>query len=322
MYRSFIVFCVMITSVLALRASVKPDFIVDRNGRGDYRNIADVLEVLKDKDPTKTVTVYIRNGFYKEKLELDSTVQNVHFIGESKERTIINYDDHANIDNMRTFRTYTFKIGGRDFLFENLTFENTALQLGQAVAVHLTGDRTVFKNCRFLGNQDTIYAGEAGSRYYFEACHIEGTTDFIFGPATAYFYRCDILCKKNSYITAPNTSESIKYGFILDECTIHIDDGVTNVFLGRPWRPFGMTLFKNCYLPAEIDPLGWDNWRNEENEKTARFMEFKNNGEGANHQNRVKWSRVLTPQEAQDYTLYQVLAGDDHWNPLSISQEK
>jgi len=73
---------------------------------------------------------------------------------------------------------------------------------------------------------------------------------------------------------------------------------VTDVHLGRPWRAYAMTLFINCQLPEGIQPTGWDNWRNKENEKTARYMEYNNTGKGAATKRRASWAKVLTPDEA------------------------
>lgn len=289
------------------------DIVVDRSGRGHFRNIQDAIESIRAFDPNGTVTVFIREGFYKEKILLPTHVCNVKFIGESRDKTIINYDDHANVDKMGTFRTYTLKLQGNDITFENLTIENSAEQLGQAVALHVEGDRIVFRNCRFLGNQDTIYTGRENCRQYFENCYIEGTTDFIFGPSTAWFENCEIHCKKRSYITAASTPQNIEFGYIFNNCKITMAEGVDEVYLGRPWRPHAMTLFMNCALPEGINPLGWDNWRNEENEKTARYMEFNNTGEGSDTGKRVKWAKILTKKEAEKFRLENVMKICEDW---------
>lgn len=289
------------------------DIVVDRSGRGHFRNIQDAIESIRAFDPNGTVTVFIREGFYKEKILLPTHVCNVKFIGESRDKTIINYDDHANVDKMGTFRTYTLKVQGNDITFENLTIENSAEQLGQAVALHVEGDRIVFRNCRFLGNQDTIYTGRENCRQYFENCYIEGTTDFIFGPSTAWFENCEIHCKKRSYITAASTPQNIEFGYIFNNCKITMAEGVDEVYLGRPWRPHAMTLFMNCALPEGINPLGWDNWRNEENEKTARYMEFNNTGEGSDTGKRVKWAKILTKKEAEKFRLENVMKICEDW---------
>jgi pectin methylesterase-like acyl-CoA thioesterase len=215
---------------------------------------------------------------------------------------------------MGTFRTYTLKIEGSDITLKNITIENNAARLGQAVTLHTEGDRLVFINCRFLGNQDTIYTGVGGTRLFFKDCYIEGTTDFIFGPSTAWFENCDIFCKANSYITAASTPQDVPYGYIFNNCHITAADNVDKVFLGRPWRDYGYTLFMNCELPRQIRPEGWHKWR-EGADKTCRYMEYNNHGEGAATDKRVSWSRQLTKKEAQKITREAVFTIQDTWKP-------
>ena len=247
------------------------------------------------------VTVLVKNGTYKEKVVIPSWLQNVEFIGESVENTIITYDDHANINKMGTFRTYTVKVEGNSITFRNLTIENNAARLGQAVALHTEGDKLVFINCRILGNQDTIYTGAAGTRLYFADCYIDGTTDFIFGPSTALFENCEIRSKTNSYITAASTPKDIAVGYVFKNCRLTADPGVDKVYLGRPWRPYAATVFINCEMGKHIRPEGWHNWGNVENEKTARYAEYGSTGEGAPAADRVKWAKQLTKKEAAQY---------------------
>ena len=290
--------------------------VVDRNGTGHFRTIQQAIDSVRAFNPAGTVTIYIKKGFYKEKLIIPTHVCNLHIVGEDRDRTIINYDDHANINKMGTFKTFTLKISGNDILMENLTVENSAAQMGQAVALHVEGDRITFRNCRFLGNQDTIYAGRENSRQLFDNCYIEGTTDFIFGPATAWFEGCSIHCKRNSYITAANTPQNIDYGFIFNNCTVTLADSVNAVYLGRPWRAYSMTVFMNCTLPNGIHPNGWDNWRNPENEKTVRYSEFNNTGEGAATNERVKWIKLLSRKDASKIAMEEVFRRNDSWNPI------
>lgn len=318
MKQIILLLCVLAYSFTGYATDKEYDIIVDRNGRGHFRNIQQAIDSVRAFDPSGTVTIFIRSGVYKEKLVLHTHVCNVKLIGEDVEKTIITYDDHANINKMGTFRTYTFLIRGNDITVENLTIENSAQPLGQAVALHVEGDRVIFRKCRFLGNQDTIYAGRENMRQYFEDCYIEGTTDFIFGPSTCWFERCNIYCKKNSYITAASTPQNIEYGYIFNNCKLELDKSVNAMYLGRPWRAYAMTLFMNCELPQGIKPEGWDNWRNPENEKTSRYMEYNNKGAGANTSKRVNWVKILTAKEAEKYTVQNVLKGWDNWNPLTI----
>ncbi|MFT4221517.1 pectinesterase family protein [Dysgonomonas sp.] len=312
-----IILTFLILFSLCAYSQEKTEYIVDRNGTGDFRTIQEAINSVRTADPRGLITIRIKNGIYKEKLVIPPHVTNIKIVGEDRDKTIINYDDHANINKMGTFKTYTFLLSGNDITLENLTIENSSAELGQAVALHIEGDRVVVRNCRLLGHQDTLYTGRDGARQYFENCYIEGTTDFIFGPATTWFEGCAIHCKKNSYITAANTPQNIKYGYIFNNCTVTVADGVTEMYLGRPWRAYSMTLFMNSTLPKGIKPEGWDNWRNPENEKTVRYMEFNNKGKGADTANRVKWSKVLTSSDAKEYTIANVLRGCDNWNPLT-----
>ena len=181
------------------------------------------------------------------------------------------------------------------------------------MALHTEGDRLTFINCRFLGHQDTIYTGNAYTRLFFSNCYIEGTTDFIFGPSTAWFENCHIHCKANSYITAASTPKEVKYGYIFNNCRITAAGDVDKVYLGRPWRDYGYTLFMNCELPRQIRSEGWHHWR-EEAKQTARYLEYNNRGEGAATTQRAAWSRQLTKKDVKDITLDNVFCINNTWN--------
>lgn len=288
----FVFVIVFVLAATDMMASQNDTLVVARDGTGDFRNVAEAIEKCRALMDFKRV-IYIKKGIYKEKLEIPSTLTNVELIGEDRDNTIITYDDHANINNMGTFRTYTLKVCGQQITLRNLTIENNAAQLGQAVALFADGDGQYYINCRFLGNQDTIYTGPGKATQYFNDCYIEGTTDFIFGPATAYFDNCTIMCKKDSYITAAATPQDVEVGYVFTNCRLTAAPGVTKCYLGRPWRPYAYTLFKHCEMGSHIRPEGWDNWRNPDNEKTARYFESNNYGPGANTSKRVPWAKQV-----------------------------
>lgn len=309
----------LVPVVAGLKASAveyKHEIYVNQDGSGDYTNITDALEGIR-AFMDYTVTVHIAAGTYKEKIIIPSWLQNVRFIGEDKDKTVITFDHHANINKMGTFRTFTVRVDANDVTFENLTIENNAPKLGQAVALHTEGDKIRFINCRFLGNQDTIFTGGIKARLYFENCYIEGTTDFIFGPSTAYFKDCMIVNKSESYITAASTPEDVEFGYIFDNCTIRAAEGVTKAYLGRPWRPYAHTVFINCDMGSHICPAGWDNWRNPDNEKTARYGEYGSRGEGAAIAERVGWAKKLSKKEAAKcLDVKKVFESTSGWNPV------
>lgn len=308
---------IALLSLLAAKADNpfdNPDtIVVARDGTGQFRNIGEAIEVCRAFMDYHKV-IFVKRGTYKEKLIVPQWLTHIEICGEDRDQTVITWDDHANINKMGTFRTYTLKVEGNDITFKNITIENNAAKLGQAVALHTEGDRLTFVNCRFLGHQDTIYTGVAGTRLYFKDCYIEGTTDFIFGPSTAWFEHCTIFCKQDSYITAASTPKEQPFGYVFNRCTITAAPGVTKVYLGRPWRDYGYTLFMNCDLCKEIRPEGWHHWQ-KEREQTARYLEYNNRGEGAATTQRVPWSRQLTKKEASEITPEAVFSMQSRWMP-------
>lgn len=313
--------------VLAANKYDNPDtLVVSRDGTGEFRTIDEAIEVCRAfMDYTKVI--YVKKGVYKEKLIIPSWLTNITICGEDRDNTIITWDDHANIKMpvggldseaavkgkpRGTFRTYTLKVQGSYITLKDITIENNAAKLGQAVALHTEGDHILVQNCRLLGNQDTVYTGVGGTRVAFYDCYIEGTTDFIFGPSIAWFQNCEIHSKANSYITAASTPAGQKYGYVFYKCRLTADKDVDKVYLGRPWRPFAATIFMDCELGKHIRPEGWHNWNNAKNEETARYAEYGNKGEGASTKNRVKWSKQLSKKEAAKVTLLDAF-GEDCW---------
>ena len=302
MNKLLLLFSTILLSLTAQAASKydNPDtLVVARDGTGEFRTIDEAIEVCRAFMDYHKV-IYVKNGTYKEKLIIPSWLQNIEICGESAENTIITYDDHANIQivlgtaeprtqPMGTFRTYTLKIEGNAITLKNITIENNAARLGQAVALHTEGDRLVFINCRFIGHQDTVYTGVAGTRLFFKDCYICGTTDFIFGPSTAWFENCTIESLINSYVTAASTPKDQPYGYVFNNCRLIAQPEATKVYLGRPWRDYGYTLFMNCDLGKHIRPEGWHNWE-KHREQTARYLEYNNHGDGAKTTERVGWA--------------------------------
>ncbi|MFT3980608.1 MAG: pectinesterase family protein [Ferruginibacter sp.] len=300
---SWMLFCMLpVFAQTANPQQYKYVFTVAKDGSGDYKYIQDAIDAMRVY-PLGRITLYIKNGVYREKIELPADNTDVTFIGESVEKTIIDFNDFSGRGKLTTFTSYTAKISGNRFRGENITFKNSAGPVGQALALYVDADKAVFKNCRFLGNQDTIFASGENSRQLFDSCYIEGTTDFIFGPSTAVFRNCSIYAKSNSYITAANTTPGKKYGFVFLDCTVTADTSVNRLFLGRPWRAFARTAFIRCSLPAVIVPEGWNNWGNAENEKTVFYAEYKNIGAGASTARRAVWSKQLTDKEAKEYNI-------------------
>ncbi|KAA6352241.1 pectinesterase [termite gut metagenome] len=293
------------------------DYVVAQDGSGDFFTLQEAINAVPDFRKDVRTTILIRQGIYKEKVVIPESKINVSLIGE--DGATLSYNDYTGKENVfgekiGTSGSSSCYIYGHDFYAENITFENTAGPVGQAVACFVKGDRAHFKNCRFLGYQDTLYTYGKNSRQYYEGCYIEGTVDFIFGWSTAVFNRCTIHSKRNGYVTAPSTDKEIAYGYVFYDCNLTADEGVSGVYLSRPWRPYGQAVFIRCNMGRHILPEGWHNWNKKEAEKTVFYAEYKSTGEGANPRSRAKFSKQL--KSLKGYEPETILAGGDDWNPI------
>lgn len=298
------------------------DFVVAQDGSGDFFTVQEAIDTVPDFRKSVRTTILVRKGVYKEKIVIPESKINVSLIGQ--EGAVLSYDDYANKpncfgENKGTSGSSSCYIYAPDFYAENITFENTSGPVGQAVACFVSADRVYFKNCRFLGFQDTLYTYGKGCRQYYEDCYVEGTVDFIFGWSTAVFNRCHINSKGNGYVTAPSTDKGQKYGYLFYDCRLTADAGVNNVYLSRPWRPYAQAVFIRCNLGEHILPAGWDNWGNKDNEKTAFYAEYQSQGEGADPEARASFSHQL--KDLKGYGMETVLAGEDGWNPVKNGNE-
>jgi pectinesterase len=278
--------------------------VVSKDGTGDYTTIQAAINDTQSF-PYDRITIFVKNGIYKEKIKVHEWNTNISLIGESKENTIITYDDYFNkigLGKNSTFYTYTMLVEANDFVIKNITVENASGDIGQAVALSIFSDRVAVIDCRILGNQDTLYASGIGKQYY-KNCYIEGTTDYIFGSATAYFENCQIHSKKDSYITAASTPKDALFGYVFKNCNLTSNATTTKVFLGRPWRIYAKTVFINCKLGNHILPEGWDNWSKPDAEKTTFYAEYHSVGEGASSDKRVSWSHQLSKNQAKKHTI-------------------
>jgi pectinesterase len=316
-------FCVGLLSLMSHKNStVKYDYVVAQDGSGNFKTVQAALDAVHEGN-NKPVTIFIKNGVYKEVITVDARKNFISLIGENKDKTILTYNNHAGIklsngDTINTWTSASFFVYGNDFHADHITFENNAgFTAGQAVALRVEGNRASFINCKMIGNQDVLFLSGNGVKQYFRACYIEGTTDFIFGAATAVFKNCHIHSKKNSHVTAASTNSIIPYGFIFFNCRLTADSNINKVSLGRPWSPTASVTYINCWLGKHIIPDGWNNWRNPANEATARYAEYNSSGPGANPSARVKWSKQLTDGEVKKYTIKNILG---NWDPEKRSK--
>ncbi|MCW3106867.1 MAG: pectin esterase [Segetibacter sp.] len=307
--------CVLLTVSVAAQTAKR--ITVAKDGTGDFKTLQQAFNSV-DVSNKKKITIFVKNGIYKEKLLLPRGKQFITLLGEDKFNTILTYDDHTGKispkgDTINTRTSASFLMLADNFDAENITFQNDAgFAAGQAVAIEVDGDKAAFKNCRFTGNQDILFTNNDSSRQYYKNCYIEGTTDFIFGSSTAWFEQCHIHSKKNSHVTAASTPKDHAYGYVFNDCILTGDSTLRSVSLGRPWRSYSSVTYLHCYIDKHIKPEGWSTWNNNENHKTARYAEYKSYGPGGSSANRVSWSRQLSDEEAKSITIKKVLG---NWKP-------
>ncbi len=311
----------VLVAVAAMGATSGPDVVVAADGSGQYTSLQEAISaapIRTGRDDPRWV-IFVKRGTYRERLYVQRERGNILVRGTDAATTVVVFDMHANMlgpdgKPIGTFRTPTVQIDGDGMVLENLTLANSAGAVGQALALRADGDRLVFRQCRFLGWQDTILVNRG--RHYFEDCYIEGHVDFIFGAATTYFSRCHIHCLKDGYITAASTPQGAAHGYVFADCRITGAPGV-KTYLGRPWRSFAQTVFVRTEMTEVVRPEGWDNWKKTDAEKTTFYAEYGSTGAGAKPSARVSWAKPLSAAEAAKLAPQAVLAGADGWNPLA-----
>ena len=316
-------------AISSLRAAPPvPDVIVAADGSGKYTSLQEAISTapMKTDPAAPRWVILVKAGTYRERIYVQRERGNIHVIGEDAEKTVVVYNQHANLIGpdgkpIGTFRTPTVQIDGDGMIWENLTLANDAGRPGprpegpavsQALALRADGDRLEFRRVRFLGWQDTILVNRG--RHYFSDCYIEGHVDFIFGAATSYFDRCHIHVLADGYITAASTPKDQAHGYVFADCKITGADGV-KIWLGRPWRDYAKTIFLRTEMSAAVRSEGWNNWNKPQAEQTTFYAEYGSTGPGASPGTRVPWSHPLTAEDAAALTPAAVLGGTDGWKP-------
>jgi pectin methylesterase-like acyl-CoA thioesterase len=310
---------------------------VAADGKAEYSSIQRAIDAAP---PEGGVVISIAPGTYREVLEITKTNVQLRGVNPDSQKTVIVFDKSSGTAG-GTLKSATVNVRADNFRAENLTFTNdfnrTHPQLpqgSQALALLVTGDRARFRNMRFLGNQDTLYAANKScngpngepctpARQYFSHCYIEGNVDFIFGDGKAVFEDCEIHSTKHQggFITAQGKHyPSQDSSFVFNRCRLTAEPGQTGVWLGRPWRPYASVVFLNTEMGPQIEPAGWREWHPGETHylDTVSYTEYNSTGPGAHPDQRDSHTRRLNREEAARYMSKSFLAGSDGWNPWSI----
>jgi len=280
-----------------------------------FPTIQMAMDHAPEPGPTGRLYVHIAPATYRERVVISPLRPRTTFLGEGSDPSQVVITASQNAKSAGgTFFTETVEVIAPDFEADNVTFENSAGPTGQAVAIAVNADRAVFKHCRFLGDQDTLFAN-FGRQYYLDS-YIAGGVDFIFGNATAFFENDEIHAIRTGYLTAQSrTSPSQATGFVFDHAKITSGDlGGRPIYLGRPWRAYSRVVFLDSEMPSSLSPEGWSPWKKGETPTETFYAEWRSEGPGASSTTRAPWSKQLTRQEAAEFSAAHFLAGDDHWN--------
>jgi pectinesterase len=300
--------------LLAGALSAQTNLFVAADGSAPFKSVQDAIMAVPSGSRENPVVIHIAPGTYRELIYVQREKRFFRLVGGNATNTILTFNLYAGMTNadgkpIGTFKTPSTTVDADDFAAENLTFENSAGAVGQALALRVDGDRASFRNCRFLGWQDTILLNRG--RQYFEGCEITGAVDFIFGAATAWFEKCKINCVGNGFVAAASTPADVPFGFIFSHCNISGVPGA-KTFLGRPWRVYASTVYLDCEMFGVVRPEGWNDWEKPEARTTARYAEFNSTGTGANSAKRAGWAKQLNVAAAKEITVEKVLGG---WIP-------
>ena len=319
--------------------------IVAKDGSGDFTSIQEAVDALPETEEGCPAQILVRAGEYREKVVIHRN--HVRLKGEDAEKTVLAWnacakDRYEDGTEKTTFLSATLMTTGLDIEVENLTVVNDAgdgRAVGQAVAVYAAGDRGVWRGCRFIAHQDTLYCGplrepdvtkDVGSRrgcaevyplvqdgpltsssQYFENCYIRGDVDFIFGCYRAWFERCTLFMnERGGFYTAANTHPEQPFGFVFRRCRLTGACGPGQGFLGRPWRKGAATVFLECEMGEQVAPEGFCDW-DAERVVTGRYGEWRTTGARADQGTRHPSQKRLTDEEAAQITISRVLGRTD-----------
>ena len=264
----------------------------------------DCLQTVFDNAP-ENARIHLLPGIYREKVVIRT--RGLKIVGSGADQTILVWDDYAKKRDRlgaewNTFRTYTLAVCADNVYMSDLAVENDARQpekKGQEVALSVIADGFSMENCLLRSTQDTLFLGPLPSdligryegflhdelrryatcRSHFTNCRIEGTVDFIFGCGEAEFDRCVIHSgydvRNCGYVAAPSHEPWQEKGFVFDCCVFTADKAVEDgsIYLARPWRDMGMSVFRNCVYGPHIAAEGFDKWSGTQRDRTARFFE-------------------------------------------------
>lgn len=323
------------------------DAVVAQDGSGDYLTLQAAIDNAPEGRGTPYL-IFVKNGRYKEHVEIPAQKPFLHIIGQDRDKTVI-YDDRlCGGDNAYSVDPgATVVVKAADTFFENITLENSyghEKQAGpQALALNTQADRIALNNVALLSYQDTwITASSQKNRHYIKNSLIEGAVDFIYNGGDVYLDGDTLEINRTSggYIVAPRHTADTKWGYVFMNNIIRPGKdfmtgktlNVTDVWLGRPWHDSPKTVFINTQTFVPIPAKGWYNTMGGLPELWADYNTVDADGNPLDLSQRESYyyyidrstgnkvekfnvKNYLTDEEAAQYTLKNVMGGEDNWQP-------
>ena len=322
------------------------DAVVDATGSvpaGFGGEVYTTVQAAIDAAPARRATpwlIFIKNGEYKEHVDIPSTKPYLHLIGQSRDGVVIKDDRLSGGDNaVHVSVGATVVVNANNTFIESLTMENIwghEKQAGpQALALNTGGDRIALNNVRLLSYQDTwITTSTSNNRHYIKNSLIEGAVDFIYNSGNVYLDgdTLEINRPSGGFIVAPSHGADVKWGYVFMNNVLRPVKGmnVTDIWLGRPWHNQPKTVYINLQTFINIPAAGWyetmgglpalwadyntvDADGNPVDLSQRRDTYYYTDSNGQRVYGKAK--NYLTAEEAAEYTVKNVMGGTDNWQP-------
>ncbi|MEY3897654.1 MAG: hypothetical protein RLZZ214_3175, partial [Verrucomicrobiota bacterium] len=231
--------------------------VINANGTGNFSTIQGAIDWVPANN-TRRIILDIRDGTYREIIR-NNAKHNLHFRGQNRQRTIIEYPNNNTRNGSSSTRT-VFYVGSNDTILDSLTVLNSTPDGGsQAEALIVGGLRTVVQECDLRSYQDTFQINGANTAYIRDSM-VEGDVDFIWGSGTPVFQNCEIRSlSSNGYVCQMRTPAS-NLGAVFLDCRFTSSAGVTSTVFNRidpdGW-PYSAVAVVDCTVGSHISSAGW-----------------------------------------------------------------
>ncbi len=323
------------------------DAVVAQDGTGDYKTVQEAIDAAPT-GRTQPWLIFIKKGVYKGHHDIPATKPYLHFIGQGRNLVSISDNRLSGGDNAYPVSTgATLTANSDNLYFEGINFVNSwGVENNngpQALALFTVGDRIVLNKVGLLSYQDTwLTTTKLNNRHYIKDSWIEGAVDFIYGQGNVYLDQdtINIVRKSGGYIVAPNHSKGTTWGYVFmnNIITAPGKPSDTDVWLGRPWHESPITVFINTKSYVKIPAGGWYPTMGGLPKLWAEYNTMDGNGNPVDLSHRIteyyyykddaktekvtgkSEKAVLTAEEAAQYTVKNVLSGNDAWQPTLLTE--